>query len=68
MKTQQQIIDDCNELANTFGVMRGWIDRPDFKYYEATHGEEVACWAMAVAAYDHIECTDVQDVLDNLDA
>lgn len=66
-RTEAEIISDCNELANTFGAMRGWVDRPDFKYYEATHPEEIGCWEWAVAAYDHIEGTDVQDILDNLE-
>lgn len=65
MKTNKQIVQDCNTLANTFARMHGHISRPEFKYYEATHPQEVLFWGMAVAAYDHIECTDVEGALED---
>jgi len=38
----------------------------NFKFYEAHHPLERACWNMAVAAYEHIERTDVEDCLNEL--
>lgn len=67
MRTSKQIIAECNSLASMFYQMRGRIERPRFKFYEATHPEEVECWEFACYAYDHIEGTDVQDIVDNLE-
>ena len=66
-KTDQQILAECNELADMFYQMQGYISRPRFKFYEATHPAEVLCWDFACYAYDHIEGTDVQDIVDNLE-
>lgn len=63
MKTDQQIVDGANALARRFYKMQGCEVPDGFKFYEAHHPAEVACWVMAVAAYDHIESTDVEDAL-----
>lgn len=39
---------------------------PEFKFYDATHPIEIGMWELAVAAYDHIEGTDVSDALDEV--
>lgn len=67
MKTDQQVVDECLELADTFYAMHGMVSRPGFRYYESPHPMEQAMWSLAVYAYDHIEGTDVQGALDNLE-
>lgn len=67
LKTEQQIIDECLELADAFYQMMGYISRPGFKYYESPHPQEQMVWAFAVYAYDHIEGTDVEGALDNME-
>lgn len=59
----QQIVDECLALADTFYVMHGMISRPGFKYFESPHPMEQAMWNLAVAAYDHIEGTEVEQCL-----
>ena len=66
-KSDRQIIKDCNALADRFHQTQGLASRPRCKYYEATHPTEVQCWEFACCAYDHIEGTDVQNVVDNLE-
>lgn len=65
VKTEREIVEACNGLARTFYGMQGCKVPDGFKFYEAHHPAEVACWQMAVAAYDHIEGTDVEDCLDS---
>ena len=66
-KTERQIVNECNELARKFYNMQDCEVPDDFKFYKAHHPMEVGCWNMAVAAYDHIEGTDVEDCLNVLD-
>ncbi|GAB4059159.1 hypothetical protein [Uliginosibacterium sediminicola] len=66
MKTNEQLVRECNELADTFAQMHNHMSRPAFKYYEATHPQEAGFWNMAVAAYDHIEGSDVEAALDEI--
>lgn len=66
-KTEREIVDDCNKLARLYYAMQGCEVPDDFKFYEANHPMEVGCWNMAVAAYDHIEGTDVEDCLSALE-
>lgn len=67
MRTNKQIVQECNDLADKFAGMHGHVSRPEFKYYEATHPQEVLFWEMAVAAYDHIEGTPVEDALQDME-
>lgn len=67
MKTEQEIVDDCNQLARAFYEMQGYQVPDDFKFYKARHPAEVGVWNMAVLAYEHIEGTDVEDCLRCLD-
>lgn len=62
-KSAQQIVDECNGLAHTFYEMQGCQRPEEFKFYEATHPTEKGMWELAVAAYDHIEGTDVEECL-----
>lgn len=65
--SDEELVAACNALANKFGMSFGWIDRPDFKYYEATHPLEVQAWNLAVIAYEHITDTPIEDALSGLE-
>lgn len=73
MKTSREIVDSreivkqCNALACEFYRLQGCQSPEGFQFYRAHHPAEARCWAMAVAAYDHIEGTDVDAALDLLD-
>lgn len=67
IKTEREIVDGCNELARLFYSMQGYQVPDDYRFYEAHHPHEVGCWNMAVAAYEHIEGTPVEDALSNLE-
>lgn len=64
--TPQEIVDSCNELAILFYRMCGYCVEPTYKMYEATHPQEKGFWNMAVAAYEHIQGTEVDAVLDEI--
>lgn len=63
MKTDRQVVDECNELAAILYRHMGYVVRPEYKMYEATHPQEVLAWDMAVAAYLPIAATDVENAL-----
>ena len=67
MKTEKEIVDQCNQLARLFYEMHGCEVPDDFKFYDAHHPTETGCWNMAVAAYSHIEGTDVEDCLNAIE-
>jgi hypothetical protein len=67
IKTAQQIVDDCNALARQFYASMGYVVPDGYKFYEAHHPQERGMWAQAVMAYDHIEGTDVESALSELE-
>lgn len=66
MKTDQEIVDQCNQLARVFYKSMGCQVPDGFKFWESVHPQEIGCWHMAVAAYEHIEGTDVEDALSSV--
>lgn len=66
MKTEREIVDGCNRLAQKFYRLLGYVVPDDCKMYEATHPHEMSMWQMAVEAYEHIEDTDVENALSNI--
>lgn len=62
-RTEQQIVDDANELAREFYRIRGYEVPVGYRFDQATHPHEVAAWQQAVYAYDFIQGTDVEDAL-----
>jgi hypothetical protein len=63
VKTVADIVHEGNTLARLFYGSMGYVVPDDYKFYEATHPQEVGCWNQAVIAYDHIEGTDLDDCL-----
>lgn len=66
-RTDAQIVADANVLAREFYRLMGYIAPPDFRFDRARHPQERLCWMLAVAAYEHIDGTDVADALSNLE-
>ena len=60
-KTVADIVREGNSLARLFYGSMGYVVPDDYKFYEATHPQEVGCWNQAVIAYEHIEGTDLED-------
>ena len=67
VKTPEKIVAEANDLARLFYRMSGCEVPDGFKFYEAHHPAEEGCWNMAVAAYEHIEGTEVEDCLAQLE-
>lgn len=65
-RTNQHLVNDANELARTVYKTLGYIAREDFKFYESKHPQEIACWRISVAAYEHIEGSDVDAALEDI--
>ena len=63
----KQIVDKCNAMATEFYGMWGYKNKDGFKYYEATHPQEVLVWEMAMVAFAFIEKTDVRDALNTIE-
>jgi hypothetical protein len=62
-KTPQEIVDNANELARLFYSYMGNQVPNGYRFDKAHHPQEIAMFNMAVMAYDHIEGTDVEDCL-----
>ena len=66
MKTDQEIINEALDLAREFYRLMGYVQADGYKFYEATHPQEIMCWNMAIVAFDIIGATDLLDVLDSV--
>lgn len=66
MKSDKQIVDDCNCLAGRFYSMHGYCVPDGYRFDKAHHPQEKLMWDMAVEAYEHIEGTPVEDCLSNI--
>ncbi len=64
--TPKKLVSRCNALARKFYADEGYRVKKSFKFYDATHPHEVACWHKAVMAYDHIRLCDVGEALDEM--
>lgn len=63
MKTDKQIVDDCNRLARIFYGQMGYEAPERFRFDASLHPQERGCWNMAAAAYYFIEGTDAEFAL-----
>lgn len=63
----QQKLNDANELARMFYLSLGYQVDEGYRFDQATHPQERGMWNMAAIAYDHIEGTELDAVLDELE-
>jgi hypothetical protein len=66
VRTEQQIVDQTNELARKLYAIRGYQVPNGYRFDEATHPHEVEAWEGACAAQIYLTDTDPKDALDNL--
>ena len=66
-KTPKQIVDDANELARSIYRAMGYEVEKGYRFDRAHHPQEKGMWNIAVLAYDHIEGTDLESVLDEIE-
>ena len=57
------LVKECNALAMRFYAEMGYRAKPNYKFHESTHPQELMCWRMAVVAYDHVNGTDIENAL-----
>ena len=67
ISTSREYVDSCNELARTFYKMQGYEVPEGYRFDQAHHPAEVGCWNLAAEAFDHIDATDINDCLSDLD-
>lgn len=65
-RTDQQIVDQTNELARQLYALRGYAVREGYRFDKATHPHEVEAWQGACAAQLLLTDTDPNEALDNL--
>lgn len=65
-RTDQQIVDQTNELARQLYALRGYTVREGYRFDGATHPHEVEAWQGACAAQLLLTDTDPNEALDNL--
>ena len=66
-RSDREIVNDANDLARRFYASQGYQVPEGYCFDQATHPQERGCWDLAVIAYEFIEGTPVQDVLDSLE-
>jgi hypothetical protein len=66
MRTDQEIINQTNELARTVYRIHGYVVSSDFKFYLSKHPHELQAWHCACEAQKLLTETDPYDALDNL--
>ena len=66
-RTLKETFDLGNELAREFYRLRGYVVPEGYRFDLATHPHEVACWAMAEAAFEMIEGTELDDIKNQLE-
>lgn len=67
MRTDQQIIDQTNELARKLYAIRGYNAPEGYRFDQATHAHEVEAWQGACAAQLMLTDTDPMDALAELE-
>lgn len=67
IRTHQEVVDDCNELARKFYRIYGYASTSgDFKFRKSTHPQEQMMWDMSVLANQEIDGTDVENALSEI--
>lgn len=66
-RTDAELVAEANELARQFYRGLGYAVKKGYRFDQATHPQEVACWNMVVMAYDHIEGTDLENAVAELE-
>jgi hypothetical protein len=63
MKTELELVMECNELAGEFYSIMGYKCRKGFRFDLSCHPQELMCWHMAALAYERLRDTDMNNAL-----
>jgi len=66
MRTEQQIIDQTNDLARELYKLTGNDVKKGYDFYNATHPQEKLAWEGACAAQLMLTDTDPEEAIANL--
>jgi len=66
-RTDEEILDQTNELANKIYMRLGYQARNGYQFHNATHPQELMCWDMACEAQLLLTDTDLENVLSNME-
>ena len=66
-RTDQQIVEQTNELARKLYLLRGYTVQEGFRFDRATHPHEVEAWQGACEAQLLLTDTDAEEALTNLE-
>lgn len=67
MMTDQEILDDANQLARLFYSAAGYAVPDGYRFDLTENPRARGAWNLVRIAYEHIDRTDLDDVLVNLD-
>jgi hypothetical protein len=65
-KTDDQIIQEANELAREFHRQNGYEVLDGFTFYDSDNPRAIKAWNSAVLAYEFLTGTDLTDVLSGI--
>lgn len=66
-KTEQEIVDEANRLARLFYQSFGYKSPEGFRFDQSEHPQEAGMWNLAAIAYEHIEGTDINNALHEIE-
>jgi hypothetical protein len=66
-QTPQQILARANALAREFYGIRGYVVPEGYQFHAASHPHEREAWQLTIAAFEALECTDLEDALTELE-
>ena len=62
-RTDQQVVDQTNELARLFYKSHGYVVPEGYRFDQATHPHEHGMWILACIAQEELMLTDPNDAL-----
>ena len=63
MKSDRQLIAECNELAKKFSTLLGYVPREGLRMYEESRNHRGRLyWSLAVLAYAELRNTDIEGI------
>ncbi len=66
-RTEQQIVDEANELARMFYLEMSYRAPEGFRFDRSRHPQEQAMWRLACVAFNRLQATDPADALSNVE-
>lgn len=67
MRTEQEIVDQTNELARMLYAIRGYKVQKGYRFDQATHPHEREAWEGACEAQKLLTDTDPMDAVEELE-